>query len=149
MRQRVKVKLNPFLFAIPDICDPAGFSSMCEMLENTVTAFFPTLPGSLIKVLLKAVRDKERLISRMGVESPGGFLHVSMTDGKCFRGKSAQVVAKNSMCKCTWQMQEKKAPQPLAWEVPYSIPLWTYDMSLYFNNVSWEAQDMGNSISTG
>lgn len=138
MKQGVKVKLNPFLFAIPSICDPPGCSSWYEMLESTLSTFFPV---SLIKVLLKAVRDKERLRFRDG----GGisrvfFLHVSMTDGKCFRGKSAQVAAKNSVCKCTWQMQEKKTPQPPAWELPYSIPFRAHDMALYFDNVSWQAQ---------
>lgn len=47
------------------------------------------------------------------------FLHVSMTDGKCFQGKSAQVAAKYSMCKCTWQTQDKKIHRPLARELPY------------------------------
>lgn len=75
----------------------------------------------------------------MGVESPGVILHVSMTDGKCFQGKSAQVAAKYSMCKCTWQTQ-KKIPRPPAWELPYSVPLQAHDISLYFDNVSWQAQ---------
>lgn len=111
------------------------------MLESTLSAyFFLLLPTSLIKGLLKTVKTKRGSISGIGVESPGFLSHVSMTDGKCFRGKSTQVAAKNSMCKCTWQVQEKKTPLPPAWDLSYSIPLWVHDMSFYFDNVSWQAQ---------
>lgn len=41
MKQGVKVKLNPFLFAIPSISDPPGCSSWYEMLESTLSTFPP------------------------------------------------------------------------------------------------------------
>lgn len=73
-----------------------------------VCLFFSSPPYLFNKGLAENGKDKERLHFRDGVESPGFLSHVSMTDGKCFRGKSTQVAAKNSMCKCTWQVQEKK-----------------------------------------
>lgn len=45
--ETVKVKLNPFLFAIPGICDPAGCSSWYETLESTLSIFSSPLPLSL------------------------------------------------------------------------------------------------------
>lgn len=110
---------------------------------------FPHSTWLFNKNLAESCKRQREVPFKDGSGISRGLFAVSMTDGKCFRGKSAQVVAKNSMCKCTWQMQEKKTPRPLAWEVPHSIPLWAYDMSLYFNNVSWQVQDMGNAISTG
>lgn len=100
----------------------------------------PLLSVSFIKVLLKAVRDKETFHFREGGGISRGFLHVTMTDGKCFQEKSAQVAAKYFMYKCTWQTQGKKIPWPPSWELPVFIPLQAYHISLYFENVSWQAQ---------
>lgn len=150
MKHGVKVKQNLFLLAIPGICDLAGCCFYYEMLESTLSAyFFLLLPTSLIKGLLKTVKTKRGSISGIGVESPGFLSHVSMTDGKCFRGKSTQVAAKNSMCKCTWQVQEKKKHLCLLLEtclIPY---LSEYMTCLFILTMSRGKLRSGNSISRG
>lgn len=145
------VKLNPFIFAIWGICDLDGCSSWYEMLESTLSAFFPLLSVSLIKVKLKAVRDKETFHFRDEGGISRGFLHVTMTDGKFFQGKSAQVAAKFSMCKCTWQTQDKNILWPPSWELPFFEPLQAHDISLYFENkeLSHDKPRSHNLSSTG
>lgn len=111
-----------------------------ETLERTLSVFFPLLSVSLIRTLLKVVRDKERFHFRDGGGISRGYFACKHDRWKMFPRESAQVAAKYSMCKCTWQTQEKKIPRPPAWELPYSVPLQVHDISLYFDDVSWQAQ---------
>lgn len=137
---RSQVKLNPFLFAIWGICGLAGCSSWYETLERTLSAFFPLLSVSLIKVLLKAVRDKEMFHFTDGGGISRGFFACVHDRWKmlpkevCTSGSQALHVQMHLV------NTERKIPWPPAWELPYFVPLQAHELSLYYDNVSWQAQ---------
>lgn len=137
------MKLNPFLFAIWGIYGLLGCSSWYETLESTLSTFFPLLSVSLIKVLLKAVGDKETFHFRNG----GGISRVVWFFFFCMWAWQMENASKGSLHKwqpsipCVNALGKHRTKKYVGLLLENCLILHiSKHVSPYFDNVSWQAQ---------